>query len=94
MCFFSSDYPIGCKRVAKSEIYVEALAKPNVTVIPSGVSDIKGRTLIDKQGNETEVDILILATGFDTQGFTGNLDSKYHTVYSFFLLFSYLSILL
>ncbi|KAG2220688.1 hypothetical protein INT45_012552 [Circinella minor] len=68
------DYPIGCKRVAKSEIYVEALAKPNVTVIPCGVSDIKGRTLIDKEGNETEVDILILATGFDTQGFTGNLD--------------------
>ncbi|KAI9489657.1 flavin-binding monooxygenase-like protein [Zychaea mexicana] len=68
------DYPVGCKRVAKSEVYLEALAKPNVTVIPSGVTDIKERTLMDKNGNEIEVDILILATGFDVQGFTGNLD--------------------
>ncbi|KAI9257354.1 flavoprotein [Phascolomyces articulosus] len=68
------DYPLGCKRIAKSELYLEALAKPNVTVIKSGVSDIKERTLMDKDGNAHEVDILVLATGFDVQGFTGNLD--------------------
>ena len=70
------DYPPGCKRIAKSELYLEALCKPNVIVIPSGVDQIKGRTIIDKHGNETEVDILILATGFDIQGFAGNLQSK------------------
>ncbi|KAI8147577.1 hypothetical protein BJV82DRAFT_710071 [Fennellomyces sp. T-0311] len=68
------DYPMGCKRIAKSELYLEALAKPNVTVNTAGVAEIRGRTLIDKNGKETEVDILILATGFDVQGFTGNLD--------------------
>ncbi|KAG2224603.1 hypothetical protein INT45_003743 [Circinella minor] len=67
------NYPPGCKRIAKSELYLEALCKPNVTVITNGVDQIKGRTIIDKQGNETEVDILILATGFDLQGFAGNL---------------------
>ena len=70
------DYPPGCKRIAKSELYLEALCKPNVIVIPSGVDQIKGRTIIDKHGNETEVDILILATGFDIQGFAGNLQSR------------------
>ena len=68
---------MGCKRIAKSELYLEALAESNVTVIPSGVTDIKGRTLTDKSGKNTEVDILILATGFDVQGYTGNLDSKF-----------------
>ncbi|KAI8142280.1 putative monooxygenase [Fennellomyces sp. T-0311] len=67
------NYPPGCKRIAKSEIYLEALAKPNVTVIRSSVDEIKGRTLIDGNGNKTEVDILVLATGFDIQGFSGNL---------------------
>ncbi|KAI9272801.1 flavoprotein [Phascolomyces articulosus] len=67
------NYPPGCKRIAKSELYLEALAKPNVTVIPAGIEEIKGRVLVDKTGNETEVDILILATGFNLQGFAGNL---------------------
>lgn len=80
MFFYSNlfvDYNIGCKRIAKSELYLEACAKPNVTIIRSGIDQVKGRTLVDKDGNETEVDILILATGFDIQGFTGNLSSKY-----------------
>lgn len=69
------DYPPGCKRIAKSENYLEALAKPNVTVERAGVAEIRGRTIIDKNGNENEVDILVLATGFDVQGFAGNLKS-------------------
>ncbi|KAI9264197.1 hypothetical protein BDA99DRAFT_580345 [Phascolomyces articulosus] len=67
------DYPVGCKRITKSEIYLEALAASNVTVIRSGVDEIKGQTLIDKDGNETEVDILILATGFHVDDVSGNL---------------------
>ncbi|ORZ00368.1 putative flavin-containing monooxygenase [Syncephalastrum racemosum] len=67
------DYPPGCKRIAKSENFLEALAKPNVTVERAGVAGIKGRTIVDKNGNENEVDILVLATGFDVQGFAGNL---------------------
>ncbi|KAI9497767.1 putative flavin-containing monooxygenase [Zychaea mexicana] len=67
------DYPPGCKRIAKSEVYLESLAKPNVTVNRSGIKNIKGRTLIDNDENETEVDILVLATGFNIQGVSGNL---------------------
>ncbi|KAI7905412.1 uncharacterized protein BX663DRAFT_483931 [Cokeromyces recurvatus] len=61
------DYPPGCKCIAKSENYLEALAKPNVTVVPRA----------DTEGNEQqEVDILVLATGFDVDGFLGNLSSS------------------
>ncbi|KAI8137306.1 putative flavoprotein [Fennellomyces sp. T-0311] len=67
------DYLPGCKRIAFSETYLEALAQPNVTVIPTAASEVRGRTIIDKDGNETEVDILILATGYDLVNPFGNL---------------------
>ncbi|KAI9314386.1 hypothetical protein BX666DRAFT_1879459 [Dichotomocladium elegans] len=66
-------YALGCKRVCRSEVFLEACAKPNVTVIHSGVVAVNGRTVVDKDGNGTEVDILVLATGFDIKGFAGNL---------------------
>ncbi|KAI8141363.1 hypothetical protein BJV82DRAFT_714940 [Fennellomyces sp. T-0311] len=67
------DYPVGCKRICQTESYLEALAKDNVMVIRSGVDEIRGRTLVDKSGNETEVDILVLATGFNVYDNIGNL---------------------
>ncbi|KAI9483616.1 MAG: flavin-containing monooxygenase FMO [Benjaminiella poitrasii] len=67
------NFPPGCKRVAKSENYLEALAKPNVTVIPRAVKETRENVIVDTEGNEQEVDILVLATGFDVHGFLGNL---------------------
>lgn len=69
-------FPPGCKRIAKSENYLEALAKPNVTVVPRAVKDAQGNVLIDSEGNAQQADVLVLATGFDVQGFLGNLESK------------------
>ncbi|KAI9257355.1 monooxygenase [Phascolomyces articulosus] len=68
------DFPLGCKRITKSEVYLEALAEKNVTLIRSGIKSIQGRTLVDNDGNEAEVDVLVLATGYDVQQFTGNFD--------------------
>jgi cation diffusion facilitator CzcD-associated flavoprotein CzcO len=70
------DYQAGCKRIAKSENYLEALARPNVTVIPSAVKETRGNVIVDKNGHEEKVDILVLATGFNIEGFLGNLKSK------------------
>lgn len=71
------NFPPGCKRIAKSENYLEALAKLNVTVVPTAVKETDGNIVIDANGNKQEVDILVLATGFDVQGFLGNLQSKF-----------------
>lgn len=70
-------YAPGCKRIAKSEVYLQALAQPNVTVVPVAVQETQGDLIIDAKGNKEKVDILVLATGYDTAGFLGNLDSKY-----------------
>ncbi|KAI8061412.1 putative flavoprotein [Gongronella butleri] len=67
------NYSPGCKRIVRSENYFETLAKPNVTVVTGGVQDIQGRTIITADGEKVEVDALILATGYDVEGFAGNL---------------------
>ncbi|MFH9430653.1 flavin-containing monooxygenase [Streptomyces sp. NPDC017615] len=58
------DYRIGCKRILLSSAYYPALAQPNVDVVASGVSEIRGSTVVAADGTETEVDAIIFGTGF------------------------------
>ncbi|MYS12651.1 NAD(P)/FAD-dependent oxidoreductase [Streptomyces sp. SID4982] len=58
------DYRIGCKRILLSSAYYPALARPNVDVVASGVSEIRGSTVVAADGTETEVDAIIFGTGF------------------------------
>lgn len=57
-------YRIGCKRVLSSNDWYPALARPNVTVIPDGVSAIDGAVLSAANGSRIEADVLIWGTGF------------------------------
>lgn len=70
-------YAPGCKRIARSGNYFEALSESNVTVVPRAVKETEGNVIIDTEGNREKVDILVLATGFDVEGFLGNIDSKF-----------------
>ncbi|KAI8381112.1 putative flavin-binding monooxygenase [Radiomyces spectabilis] len=67
------DYPVGCKRITLSEDYLEAVSQSHVTVNRSAITKVEGRTITTADGKETEIDILCLATGFNVQGFLGNL---------------------
>ncbi|GGU18645.1 flavin-containing monooxygenase [Streptomyces daghestanicus] len=58
------DYRIGCKRILLSSEYYPALAKPNVDVVASGLSEVRGSTLVAADGTETEADVIIFGTGF------------------------------
>ena len=58
------DYTIGCKRILISNDYYPALAQPNVEVITDGVREIRAHSVVDEQGVEREVDVLIWGTGF------------------------------
>jgi cation diffusion facilitator CzcD-associated flavoprotein CzcO len=57
-------YRIGCKRILLSNAYYPALAQPNVDVVDSGLSEVRGSTLVGADGSETEADVIILGTGF------------------------------
>jgi cation diffusion facilitator CzcD-associated flavoprotein CzcO len=58
------DYRIGCKRILLSSTYYPALAQPNVDVIASGLSEVRGSTLVAADGSEAEVDAIVFGTGF------------------------------
>jgi cation diffusion facilitator CzcD-associated flavoprotein CzcO len=58
------DYRIGCKRILLSSTYYPALAQPNVDVVASGLTEVRGSTVVAADGTETEVDAIIFGTGF------------------------------
>ncbi|AYG82318.1 Baeyer-Villiger monooxygenase [Streptomyces hundungensis] len=58
------DYRIGCKRILLSSSYYPALAKDNVDVVASGLTEVRGSTVVAADGTESEVDAIIFGTGF------------------------------
>jgi cation diffusion facilitator CzcD-associated flavoprotein CzcO len=57
-------YRIGCKRILLSSTYYPALAQPNVDVVASGLSEVRGSTVVAADGSEAEVDAIVFGTGF------------------------------
>jgi cation diffusion facilitator CzcD-associated flavoprotein CzcO len=57
-------YAVGCKRILISNRYYPALSQPNVEVITSGLSAVRGSTVVAADGSEREVDAIIFGTGF------------------------------
>lgn len=58
------DYTIGCKRILISNDWYPALQQPNCELIDTGIAKISANGIIDKNGNERAVDLIILNTGF------------------------------
>ena len=57
-------WDIGCKRLLMSNEYYPALARPDVTLHPTGLREVDGDVLVGDDGSRTPVDVLVLATGF------------------------------
>ncbi|MGW1493016.1 flavin-containing monooxygenase [Streptomyces sp. NPDC002402] len=57
-------YRIGCKRILLSSDYYPTLAQPNVDIVASGLSEVRGSSVVAADGTETEVDAIIFGTGF------------------------------
>ncbi|OKH95953.1 flavin-containing monooxygenase [Streptomyces uncialis] len=58
------DYRIGCKRILLSNTYYPALVCPNVEVVASGLSEVRGSTLVAADGTTAEADAIVFGTGF------------------------------
>lgn len=59
------DYSFGCKRPTFSNDYYPAFTKPHVSLETTPISRITERGVVTDDGRETEVDVLVLATGFN-----------------------------
>jgi cation diffusion facilitator CzcD-associated flavoprotein CzcO len=58
------DYTIGCKRILPSNKWYPALGQPNVELVTDGISEVRERSIVTKDGREIEVDVIVLGTGF------------------------------
>jgi cyclohexanone monooxygenase len=61
------DYALGCKRVLLTNDWLQALTRPNVDVVTSGVSEVREHSIVDGEGVERPIDAIIYGTGFRIQ---------------------------
>jgi cyclohexanone monooxygenase len=61
------DYALGCKRVLLTNDWLQALTRPNVDVVTSGISEVRAQSIVDSEGVERPVDAIIYGTGFRIQ---------------------------
>jgi cation diffusion facilitator CzcD-associated flavoprotein CzcO len=69
------NFALGCRRMTPGSRYLESLSEPNVVPVHTGVSSLTETSVIDDNGVEHEVDVVICATGFDTS-FTPHFELK------------------
>ena len=61
------DYAIGCKRLLISNDYFPALSRDNVTLVTSPIAEMTADQMITADGQRHGADVVIYASGFDTQ---------------------------
>lgn len=59
------DYDFGCKRPTYSNNYYRSFTKPNVHLESNSIERIEPDGIVTADGHKTEIDTLVLATGFD-----------------------------
>ena len=59
------DYSFGCKRPTFSNDYYRTFTQPHVVLETTGIDRITPTGVVTTDGREHEIDVLVLATGFD-----------------------------
>ena len=68
------DYPLGCKRILRSDDYYPAISRSNVSLVTSPIERIVPEGVVTSDGTLHEIDVLIYGTGFETRSFQGPVD--------------------
>ncbi|WP_433591749.1 flavin-containing monooxygenase [Nocardia sp. CA-145437] len=63
------DYQAMCKRLVVSDRFYKAVQRPDVTLVTEHIDRVEGRGVVTADGRLHELDILVLATGFDSHAF-------------------------
>ncbi len=63
------NYALGCKRVLLSNDWLPAITQPNVDVVTTGIAEVREHSIVDAEGVERPVDVIIYGTGFRVQDF-------------------------
>ena len=68
------DYPVGAKRVLFSDHYFPTLANSHVSLDTHGIDSFTADGIKNKVGTEYQLDVVIYATGFETNPFLADID--------------------
>ncbi|NNF66837.1 MAG: NAD(P)/FAD-dependent oxidoreductase [Gammaproteobacteria bacterium] len=68
------DYPIGCKRILRSDDFYPALLRDNVELITGAIDHIDPHSIVTTDGRHHPADVIIYATGFDVYDITGGTE--------------------
>lgn len=69
-------YSIGCNRFLISDDYLETYARPNVALVTHPVESFVPAGVKTEDGRTHAAELVVLATGFDTQDFLARLDVR------------------
>jgi cation diffusion facilitator CzcD-associated flavoprotein CzcO len=58
-------YSIGCKRILISNDYYPTLTQPHVSLCTEGIESIDGNSVVLRNGERVDLDVLVVATGFE-----------------------------
>ena len=63
------DYEPMCKRLIVSSDFIETIQRDDVDVVTEGIDHIEERGIVTTDGKLHEIDVLVLATGFDAHAY-------------------------
>lgn len=66
-------HPFGGKRPVFATTYYPALKEDNVELVPSAVAAVTPTGIVDAEGVERKVDVIVMATGFDAASYLARL---------------------
>lgn len=69
-------YGFFCKRPILDDFFYPALNRDNVEVVPRAVTRVTRTGIVDAEGVEREVDVLVMATGFQAANYLCTLEVK------------------
>ena len=63
------DYEVGCKRLVFSDGFYEAIQQPSIDLVTDAIDHIVPAGVVTSDGRLHELDVLVLATGFDAHAY-------------------------
>ncbi len=67
-------YPFPGKRPIFNQTYFGALKRENVSLIPQAVTRVTPKGVVDAEGVEREIDVLVMATGFQPTNYLASVE--------------------